>query len=477
VTLLTAFLFSAYSQVQHTFIIKIVKKHWRRKGAEGMRKYYFLISLMIIVISWMVFSKTNRIIIEQLDDTGTVKITVNFLIHMAARNVEDKIHFTSERPGVKIIKNARWLNDSTLEIFAVEEGLPRGFLTRLYIEPLKTRIPGLYKSAKALYRANISPFLIGLSPVAPTRGPIVLNFSTPIKKEGLTKYLETDFKFTLKPGMNLGSEGRFFKDYSKWYILPEKGLEPGKSYRLDFDGYMENFTGMSKKVEFSRAFKAATVPQVVSTSPSDGQKDVPVYGPVIINFDVDMAEVAVKIGGMTGDTVVQGRTATYKPHAAFLPGRTYEAEICGKSLFGEVMKPLSFNFSIMDMGDKLWVEVNLRRLQKVVIYRGARAIRTMLVSGGLPGLENETPLGYFTIKDRGESFWSEKYEEGALYWVRIKGDFLFHSIPRDLEGNIIEEEYKKLGIPASHGCIRMRDEDARWFYENVPEGAMVVIHD
>lgn len=442
-----------------------------------MRKYYFLMSLIILITAWMFFSRTNRIFIEQLDDAGTVKITVNFLMPMAARDVEDKIHLTSEKPGVKIIKNARWLNNSTLEIFTVEEGLPRGYLTRLYIEPLKTSIPGLYKSAKAFYRVNIQPFMIGLSPVAPTQGPIVLNFSTPIKKEGLIKYLKTDFKFTLDPYVNLGLEGRFFKDYSKWYILPEKRLEPGKLYSLDFDGYIENYAGISRKVAFSGVFRAATVPQVVSTNPSDGQEDVPVYGPVIINFDTDMAEVAVKIEGMTGDTVVQGRIATYKPHAAFLPGRTYKVEVQGKSLFGEEMKSYSFNFSIMDMGDKLWVEVNLRRLQKVVVYRGARTIRTMLVSGGLPGSENETPLGYFTIKDRGHSFWSEKYKEGALYWVRIKGDYLFHSIPRDAQGKIIEEEHRKLGIPASHGCIRMKDDDARWFYENVPEGTMVVIHD
>lgn len=226
-----------------------------------------------------------------------------------------------------------------------------------------------------------------------------------------------------------------------------------------------------------RDFKVASAPEVVSTDPMRGSKAVPVYVPVIINFNQDMKEVHIIISGMAGDVEVTGRTATYKPHTVFMPGKNYEVTVHGKSVTGEEMEPYSFNFSTADIGDKLWVEVNLRLLQKVVVYRGDRAIKSMLASGGLPGPENETPLGFFTIKNRGESFWSEKFKEGALYWVRIKDDYLFHSVPRDAEGNIIEEEHRKLGIPASHGCIRLKDEDAKWFYENVPDGTMVIIHE
>jgi lipoprotein-anchoring transpeptidase ErfK/SrfK len=221
----------------------------------------------------------------------------------------------------------------------------------------------------------------------------------------------------------------------------------------------------------------ADVPRVISTEPGDGQTDVKLYMPIEIKFDQDMSEVTVKVSGMIGDVEVDGRTVKFKPHAVFAPGETYSVLVRGKSIFGEEMKPYEFKFSTLDMGEKLWVEVNLRRLQKVVVYRGGRAIKTMLASGGLPGPENETPLGYFTIKDRGKSFWSERFGEGALYWIRIKDNYLFHSVPRDREGNIIEEEHKKLGIPASHGCIRLKDEDARWFYENIPEGTTVIIHD
>ena len=59
--------------------------------------------------------------------------------------------------------------------------------------------------------------------------------------------------------------------------------------------------------------------------------------------------------------------------------------------------------------------------------------------------------------------------------MRIIGNYLFHSVPVDAEGNVIEEEAKKLGCPASHGCVRLSFPDAKWLYDHVPDGAWVVI--
>ncbi|MBC7345294.1 MAG: L,D-transpeptidase, partial [Clostridia bacterium] len=33
-----------------------------------------------------------------------------------------------------------------------------------------------------------------------------------------------------------------------------------------------------------------------------------------------------------------------------------------------------------------------------------------------------------------------------------------------------------LGQPASHGCIRLTMEDARWIYDHIPRGAPVHIY-
>ncbi|TYP56722.1 L,D-transpeptidase family protein [Thermosediminibacter litoriperuensis] len=436
-----------------------------------MKRRYYLLTALLVITAWVMISRLNGVVIEQLNDTGLVRITVNFYVPVIQKDVENKIHLESERPGMKFLKTVRWIDDKTLEIYALEKGLPRGFKTRLYIEPLKTAIPGVYKSVKVYYRVNIRPFLTEISSPVPSRGPVVLSFSTPVSGEELSKYLKADFDFTLRPYYIPLAIGKLFRDTSWWQVIPREPLEPGRRYGIRFEGGGSAMTG------FNRWFDVAEIPKVVSTAPRDGENNVMPYTVLTVNFDQEMQEVSIKVNHMTGDVRVNGKTAEFKPHSVFLPGKSYEVTVQGRSVYGEKMKPYNFKFVTADMGDRLWVEVNLRSLQKVVVYRGGKIVKTMLASGGRPGPETETPLGYFTIKDRGARFWSERFGQGAFYWVRIKDNYLFHSMPRDRDWNIIGEEYEKLGIPASHGCIRLKDEDAKWFYENIPEGTLVIIHD
>lgn len=114
--------------------------------------------------------------------------------------------------------------------------------------------------------------------------------------------------------------------------------------------------------------------------------------------------------------------------------------------------------------------------QKVRIYKNGTVTKEWTAS---TGVNSATPLGSFTIQNRGEWFYSEKYQEGAMWWISFKdwGIYLFHSIPMDREKNVITEEANKLGTPASHGCIRLELDNAKWIYENIPEGTPVNIHE
>lgn len=114
--------------------------------------------------------------------------------------------------------------------------------------------------------------------------------------------------------------------------------------------------------------------------------------------------------------------------------------------------------------------------QKVRVWEGENLVKELVAS---TGINDSTPLGEFTIHHRGEWFFSEKYQQGAIWWVAFtkNGKYLFHSLPMDKNKQIIPEEAAKLGAPASHGCIRLSIEDAQWFYDTVPHGTMVYIHD
>lgn len=125
--------------------------------------------------------------------------------------------------------------------------------------------------------------------------------------------------------------------------------------------------------------------------------------------------------------------------------------------------------------DAFLVEVSLAA-QRVRVFHYGQLVREMVASTGLP--DKPTPTGHFRIQNRGEWFFSKKYQQGGKYWVSFKdwGVYLFHSVPMDARQQIIPEEAAKLGRPASHGCVRLSVEHARWFYETIPTGTPVHIH-
>ncbi len=95
--------------------------------------------------------------------------------------------------------------------------------------------------------------------------------------------------------------------------------------------------------------------------------------------------------------------------------------------------------------------------------------------------KNPTPEGEFTLPDTARKEWRlfKTYNTYVRYAVHIKGNYFFHSLlyrKPDIK-TLSRTSLRKLGSPASHGCIRMLDEDVQWMYENVLAGTKVFIMD
>ena len=65
----------------------------------------------------------------------------------------------------------------------------------------------------------------------------------------------------------------------------------------------------------------------------------------------------------------------------------------------------------------------------------------------------------------------------AQYASQIEGNILFHSVLfyKQNEKSLQWGTLNKLGRKASHGCIRLKVEDAKWIWENCKKGTVVVI--
>lgn len=131
-------------------------------------------------------------------------------------------------------------------------------------------------------------------------------------------------------------------------------------------------------------------------------------------------------------------------------------------------------FDISSNTDKL-IFVNIGE-QKTYVYTGYTNSwsleKEFLCS---TGIENEeTPVGIFEVQSRAPWFFASTYNQGGKYYVQFMGNYLFHSIPFAEDQQTILDE--TLGEPASHGCIRLSTDDAKWLYDNVMDGSKIIIY-
>lgn len=137
-------------------------------------------------------------------------------------------------------------------------------------------------------------------------------------------------------------------------------------------------------------------------------------------------------------------------------------------------------FAAYDMPYYIGVDITN---QIVTIYRTEdnAIVRQMLCSSGM---NDCTPEGTFyltekgRLSERGEWTWLSDYQSWVKFATRIYHGYMFHSLPfseKD-ESTMIEESAKKLGIPDSHGCIRLRVDDARFIAKECLQGTMVKIY-
>ena len=90
-----------------------------------------------------------------------------------------------------------------------------------------------------------------------------------------------------------------------------------------------------------------------------------------------------------------------------------------------------------------------------------------------------TPSGTYQAGGRitlDEWYYFKDYNCYAKYAYRIVGGILFHSVLYNAnKQGPTNSSVRALGKKASHGCVRLAVDDAKWIYDNCPEGTTVVI--
>jgi LysM repeat protein len=113
-----------------------------------------------------------------------------------------------------------------------------------------------------------------------------------------------------------------------------------------------------------------------------------------------------------------------------------------------------------------WIDVNLSA-QRITAYQGNTAVRSSLVSTGLP--RTPTPTGRFYIQRK----YASVAMSGPGYYLPAVPYSMFFYAGYAIHGTYWHSNF---GRPMSHGCINLPTGEAAWFYSFAPIGTPVYIH-
>ena len=277
-------------------------------------------------------------------------------------------------------------------------------------------------------------------------------------------------------------EGSLAADGSSWTV-PEPVLGYGKTYLVT--AHAKNPEG---KVSVTESTFTTLTPDnqtaVAYSFPANGMT-VGVGQPIAITFDerIGNREAAEQAVTITTTPAQEGafrwisdKEVRWRPKDYWQPGTavTVEVDIYGKdlgnSLFGQKDKEFSFTIGdkvigVVDDTDKiLRVSVNDQVVREIPVSMGSNKYPTM--NGVYVVAEG------YDKKVMDSSTWgltgAGAYRTEVQYAVRMSGSGIFtHGAPWS--------EWAQGSQNVSHGCLNMTIEHARWVYENMHFGDIIVV--
>jgi len=97
-------------------------------------------------------------------------------------------------------------------------------------------------------------------------------------------------------------------------------------------------------------------------------------------------------------------------------------------------------------------------------------VKYWICSTGAPDMPTLT--GVYEVGDRGYAF-GDGYT--CYYYTQYCGNYLFHSIK--YEPDTFDVQDGRLGEAVSEGCVRLKLENAKWIYDNIPGSTRVIVYE
>lgn len=325
----------------------------------------------------------------------------------------------------------------------------------------------------------------------------VIDFSIPINK----KYYANGISLVPPTPMQV----KLNKDKTKITLVPTDGWKVGQTYKVSIpEGKTTTFRPV-QEADFS--FKITGSPKVEAVIPEDGTTEV-VLGaedPIKIDFDkstegfyIDFAlEPAADLEFKNND---EKTSFDILPKESLQEGVEYKLTIKSKpeNTSDNNYEELSTtSFTTLPPQPQTWAEKLDERLAQAIkytqprikegkyidinlstqimtIFEDGNKLGTFLISSGKAGMN--TPKGTHQIYNKRPRPWSAKYGLYMPYWMAITSDggYGIHELPEWPGG--YKEGQNHLGIPVSHGCVRLGVGNAKRVYDWADIGTPVIVY-
>ncbi|MDA3815625.1 MAG: L,D-transpeptidase family protein [Patescibacteria group bacterium] len=326
---------------------------------------------------------------------------------------------------------------------------------------------------------------------------LVVQFSGSVLKESVEN------NFELENNLNIETDWRGRRYFR---IEIKEDPIPGEEYHIAIKNIRTKwYIPMEQEVDFN--FSGVTAPEIKEVNPENNQKDVDYDSLIRINLDRPMGDEYFLEFKSTPKfkfdyTINEDRSnLEIIPLEKLQENEKYNININVRHrAFDEFKKNIYDGFFVTksppfivynfdkngaplktqereeevkpQITEGKYVDIDISS-QSLFIFEDGIEKGAFKVSTGLRGMD--TPVGTFEAMGKAIRPWSRKYELYMPWWIQFTNQgHGIHELPEWPGG--VKEGVHHLGIPVSHGCVRLGVGPAKLVYDFVEVGMPIVIH-
>jgi uncharacterized protein YxeA len=330
-----------------------------------------------------------------------------------------------------------------------------------------------------------------------TKGDIILiSFSGPVRADSFSDNLSIEPRIKFKTD---------WKNDHQLYLKIEENLAPDFRYNLFLKNFKSKWGMTNQGKEF--VFFTDPLPELFLTKPSDGEESIKTDQEISFEFKEEIPKQyflkiktepefefqltetgqknVIKIKSLENlkfDTEYK-ITAEIKSQNYFDFNReiinfSFKTERPPTVVYGwdENGEPTKFDFREELLAPAIlvgrYIDIDLTN-QNLYIFEDGKERGAFKVSTGLRGMN--TPTGEFKVMGKYTRPWSKKYSLFMPWFIQFTNQgHGIHELPEWSGG--YKEGANHLGIPVSHGCVRLGVGPAKEVYDFVEKGTAIIIH-